>query len=169
MAKDEMDIEDPNGDKALADIARKLLMGKSRDATLELIATEFPDNPIPEVKMKKELAAVTAPLQKKIDELEKAAAANSRNAAWEAKRKPLRDKGLGDAEIEKVEKFMTEKQIFNHEIGYDVYQRNQQIAAPTTSHTAVEMPTTVELLKDPRKWANDEAHKAVDELIAARR
>ena len=163
-----LDKDDLDENAQLAAIHQKLLNGPGRKAYLKMVAEADPAIAIPEVEMDKELQAVTKPLHDKIAELEKANTQNAAMLNMEKRRAPLKAKGLNDEEIGKVEKFMTEKQIFNHEIAYDVYQRNSKIAEPTTSFTAVEMPKTEGLLKDPINWARQEAFKAVNEINAAR-
>lgn len=160
---------DKETESQLGKMALKIASGKNRGKLLALIAEEDPTIPIPEVTMQKEIEAATKPLQEQIAKMQEDSARNAQLADIENKRAPLRKRGLDNEAIKKVETFMLEKKIFDHEVGYENWERSQRVAAPTSaSRSSVEMPTTKELFENPQKWARTEAHKVADELAAAR-
>ncbi len=136
--------------------AKKLLM--KADATVKFPEIETDDRIDKELKSRDEQIKELATKQ-----IEMEARARRETLHTQAREKGLKPEDVEDA--------IVKKGIANWDTAMEYVELSQQ-AAPSTPadyDSAMKMPDTKELWKDPAKWARGETHKAIDELIKRRK
>lgn len=165
MLKDGTEVDDE-----LVILAQKLSANsKTRKPFLKLVKEVDPDVPLPEVEMEADIERATAPLREEIKKLKDE---NEKNASFlniQNKRKPLKEAGLSDTEIDKVEKFMVEKGIANHATALEHIRLNETVAKPREAGGARQPMTlpdivTKEFFADPAKEARKIAGTVLNEI-----
>lgn len=145
-----------------------------RDATLKALQTLNPDTVLPEVRADQKIsAAIEKAKTDALAEFDKKQKERDFNAGIEADREAARTKfKLNDEEFKKVEHLMADRKIASYESAADYYRLMTKPAEPTPSSLrdhSFEMPDRKEmkeLWENPRKWARNQAFKALDELNA---
>ena len=127
-----------------------------------------PNARFPDLDAEDRLAAVTKPLQDKIQELE---TANINSRVEQSRRENHAKCTAAGFDPAVVEKTMTDDKILNYDTAIKYLTAQQRNVQPShIPHTPIKMPDNAkEIAKDPKGWANRTAHAAMDELIAARR
>lgn len=162
-----------DGTTELGKLMSKLILDpKTRKDTMRLVKKIEPERSLPEVDAEDAVAAAVAPLQKKIEEMNTERDRERQLSSWEAKREPLRKKGLGDDDIKKVEQFMVDKQIGNHELAYQLMQQNEKPASPRSAFNMPTLPGSGKkddpLYTNPRQHMRTTLHSMIDDLKAGK-
>lgn len=162
-----------NGTTELGKLMSKLILDpKTRKDTMRLVKKIEPERALPEVDAEDAVAAAVAPIQKKLDDITKEREKEQALSNWEAKREPLRKKGLSEEEIGRVEKFMFDKQIGNHELAHQLMVQNEKVAAPRNAFGMPTLPGSGKkddpLYQNPRQHARQTAHSIIDDLRAGK-
>jgi hypothetical protein len=126
-----------------------------------------PDARFPDLEIEDRLAENNKTWQARLDAQE-AELREDRIERQRAKNhKFVRDEGF---EPDAIEKVMTEEKIASYETAVKFVRAQNAATSPTPgSYTPIRMPeATSDLRKHPIKWAQDTAHKALDELRARR-
>lgn len=155
--------------QALGQTMHRLLSNPElRKTTLGLLKKADPSVALPEVELEERFAELSSAQEKKISDLENKLQQKELQAQRERQFAALRDRGLDPAEVEKT---MVEKRIADYETAAKFLELERQSAPPTpASITPISLPTDAKsILKNPRQWANAEAHAAITELQARRR
>lgn len=172
---DAASLENPidPADAELAALAKSLANDpKTRRQFLSLVKAKNPDQPIPELDLERQVAAMAAPHLKDIADLKARYEQEAQERGVLAKRQALKAKGFTDEDVTAIEKLMIEKQIGSHDTAADFYRMNSQASVPTPStFTQVTMPVAGKDVKAAggiRKWSLNEAHAAVADLKSGR-
>lgn len=170
------DVKDDQPDEhtiQLGKLMKKALGNKeTRKAALQVARSADPTLTIPELEAEAAITAATAPLHEEIKNLKAEQTKKDQLADLAARRKPLVDKGMSADEIKKVEQFMVDKGIADHEIAYRVMTENDRVAAPRSGRfTPPSLPESEDkaLYKDPRGHARKVGHQMVDDFARSRR
>lgn len=159
-AETEVDVE-------LMKLARKVFFDpKTRMRAMKLVKEVEPELHVADLAAEEAVEAATKPLRDEIVKLQERDRERDALLNIEARRKPLRDKGLGDTDIAKIEKLMTEKKILDHEAAYEFMSLNEKVAAPTPLSV---VPVKVQDLgkdfyKNPTQAARTEAARVLDDI-----
>jgi hypothetical protein len=135
MAKIEIDENEYAELKRVADVAQ--MIGKNPEARQRLqeaVAIAAPDQAGPEIRIRKEVTERIGGIESKLDEFlaaqkqereERAAdAAKARlENQWSETRRKARDAGYTDEGLEKLEAFMEENGIANHELAIPAFEK----------------------------------------------
>lgn len=154
--------------QALGQTMHRLLSNPElRKTTLGLLKQADPSVSLPEVELDQRFDAFAAAQQKRIDELEAQAQQRQLADARQKQLDALRAQGLDPAEVERV---MVDKRIADYDTAATYLRMERQTAAPTpASITPIALPEDAKnIVKNPRAWANNEAHKALSEMMAKR-
>ena len=154
--------------QALGQTMHRLLSNPDlRKTTLGLLKQADPSVSLPEVELDQRFDAFAAAQQKRIDELEAQAQQRQLADARQKQLDALRAQGLDPTEVEKV---MVDRRIADYDTAANYLRMERQTAAPTpASITPIALPEDAKaIVKNPRAWATNEAHKALNELMAKR-
>lgn len=163
---DNLSLEDQ---QALGQTMHRLLTNPElRKTTLGLLKKADPSVTLPEVELDERLNSISEAQQKRISELEDKLKAKEIADAREKQLNALRDRGLDPAEVEKT---MVDKRIADYDTAARFLELERQSAPPTPSSiTPIALPEDAKnIVRNPRQWANTEAHKAMSDLLARRR
>lgn len=161
---------EPQVDPEIAELAGKVLGGPHRKDFLRLVKKTDPTIPIPEVDVDEGIEARVKPLEEQIAALKDTNEKNQALLNLNTRRKPLKDKGLSDAEIDAVEKFMVEKGIAKHETAYEFMQEQARVAKPSTPVGGIRQPmqmpevVTKEFFKSPTTEARKVASQVLSDI-----
>lgn len=161
-----MSLEDQ---QALGITMHKLLSNPElRKTTLGLLKKADPSVSLPEIEMEEKLSAVAQQQEEKISSLESKLQQRDLMEQREKKFAQLREKGFDPAEVEKT---MLEKRIADYDTAAQYLELERAAAPPTpASITPITLPDDAKAIaKNPRGWANHEAHLAINDLMAKRR
>jgi len=124
----------------------------------------------PEIEQETQFDASLASRDKKIAELEQRQIEESAQRNRERKHAEATARGLDPAEVEKA---IVEKHIGSWETAMEHVELSKRIAAatPSTFETVRKdvLPDAKEIWGDRRKWAAQQAHASIDEILKARR
>ena len=165
--------KDTSAETEMGKLMSKLIMDpKTRKDTLKLVKKVEPERILPEVEVDEVIQAATAPLQKKIDDMQADREKERQLANLDSRRAPLRAKGLSSEEIKNVEQFMVDKKIGDHEIALQVMKQNEKPATPATRFGVPTLPGSGNkddaLYKNPRQHMRTSLHSMIDDLKAGK-
>lgn len=127
-----------------------------------------PDSKFPDIELEDKMGEQTKELKAEIAKLQEDAQTRDITQRRRENHERVRAAGL---EPDAVEKVMTEEKIASYDtaIKYMKAQNANSRPSPGSGMTPQEMPADwKEIAKNPKQWANREAYKAIDELIAKR-
>ena len=155
--------------QALGVTMHKLLSNPElRKTTLGLLKKADPSVSLPEIEMEEKLFAVAQQQEAKISDLENKLHQKELLEKREKQFAALRERGFDPAEVEKT---MLDKRIADYETAAQYLELERQAAPPTpASITPITLPDDAKAsAKNPRGWANHEAHLAINDLMQKRR
>jgi hypothetical protein len=127
-----------------------------------------PDAKFADIELEDKMSEQTKALQDEITKLREEAQTRDITARRAENHQRIREAGF---EPDAVEKVMTEEKIASYDtaLKYMKAQNANSRPTPPIGLGPQEMPADwKEIAKNPRQWANREAYKAVDELLAKR-
>lgn len=159
--------------RELARLARALANNpETRMTFLRMTKKIDPATPIPELDVLDRVQGAVKPHLEKLEALEKKLLEKEVMEKVSAKRNALRESGHTQADIDAIEKIMVEKQIPDHATAAEFFKMQRQVAQPTPAHLQVtRLPVDKAAIKEAggiRKWGQNEAHTAIDDLRAGR-
>lgn len=163
---DNLSLEDQ---QALGQTMHRLLSNPElRKTTLGLLKKSDPSVSLPEIELEEKLNEVAERQQEKISALESKLAQKELMEKREKQFASLREKGFDPVEVEKT---MVEKRIADYETAAKYLELERSSAPPTpASITPIQLPDDAKaIVKNPRGWANHEAHLAINDLMQKRR
>jgi hypothetical protein len=139
-------------------------------AAKRLLMKADPKVKFPEIETQDAVESSLEKRDKKIEELEQRLIQESAERNLAKRHDEARARGLDPADVEKA---IIERGIGKWETAMEFVELTQRAAAPTPASLNTGLSTVVpsedkEFQKDPAKWANDEAHRVIDELRGRR-
>ncbi|HVH70291.1 MAG TPA: hypothetical protein VNB49_04175 [Candidatus Dormibacteraeota bacterium] len=147
------------------------LLLKNPDVALEakkLAKKVNPELRFPDVEQQEAIAAATADLRKKQEEMEATINKDRIERAQEAKRAELRQQGV---DVAALESFMKENELYSYDKAVKIFGQVNRVAPPTPTNILQDAQKAdfKEWWKDPVKAARAEAEKFFEERGIARR
>lgn len=140
----------------------------SKDAK-RLIKKIDPKVSFPDVDVEDRFEALREETREEAKKREEAERVRRANEAYEATKQRIADRGF---KVEDVEKVMKDKGIANYDTAMEFLENQAQLAPATADSLShgMEMPSEAQdIMKNPKKWAQNMAHTAVNDLIRARK
>lgn len=145
---------------------------KTRDETLKLIKTKYPEVRIPEIEVADRFGAIEKRLEEREAEREKKWAEREAQQTRAKAIEAMRAKGVPDAEVPEVEKLMSEGQIGDPATAAELYVTRRAAATPRSAPSfTFDLPDQKELFgtaSQRKNWARKEAARALAELRGGR-
>jgi len=158
----------------LAMLAKELAENPSTRADmLRLTRKVRPDLPIPELEIEDKLAKHHDAQAKELEAMRVERARDKAEQQLKEKRAKLKaERGLGDEDVERIEKVMMEKRIPDHDTAADYDEWMRQAAQPTPTGykgSPVGHFNLNKFFKNPTQAAREEAAQALSDLRKPRR
>lgn len=140
----------------------------SKDAK-RLIKKIDPKVSFPDVDVEDRFETLRAEQREETKQRDEADRVRRANEAYQATCAKITQRGF---KVEDVEKIMKDKGIANYDTAIEFLENQAQLAPATVDALAhsMEMPSEMaDIAKNPRKWAQNMAHNAVNDLIRQRK
>lgn len=167
-------------DREFLKIAKGVAMDpKTRTEYLRLLKKKHPETAIPEVDMEDKINAMVEskakPYIDKVAKMEADALKKEVEGRIAEQRRLLKEQGYSQADVDAIEKLMTEKQIPSHATAAEHFSMSKKLAQPTpntlTRTASNILPVDKKALKESggvKNWARNEAFKAADDIKSGR-
>ena len=124
----------------------------------------------PEIDQEKVIGDQLSARDKKIEELEQRQIEQAAQARREKSHAEARARGLDPAAVEDA---IVKRKIGDWDTAMEFVEMSNRMAAATPASfdrpSSMNMPDNKDLWKDPRKWAQQQAHAEIDNILKARR
>jgi len=151
--------------------AYKLFHNPEVSARAKRLLTEAdPTIRFPEIDQEKLIGEQLSARDKKIEELEQRQIEQAANARREKSHAEARARGLDPAAVEDA---IVKRKIGDWDTAMEFVELSTRMAASTPASSdrspSMDMPDNKDLWKNPRQWANREAHDEIDKILKQRR
>ena len=142
---------------------------KTRDQVLGIIKTKYPEVRIPELEVQDRVEKLEQRWEKRYEEREKTWQEREAKIARQEAIDAMKAKGVGDAEVEEVEKLMVEAKIGDPATAAEVFVTRRAAAAPRTRPDfTFDLPDQKELFGSPSQRKNWARKMAAQTLVDVR-
>lgn len=142
---------------------------KTRDEVLGIIKKKYPEVRIPELEVQDRVEKIEQKWEKRYEEREKTWQEREAKIARQEAIDAMKAKGVGDAEVEEVEKLMVEAKIGDPATAAEVFVTRRAAAAPRTRPDfTFDLPDQKELFGSPSQRKNWARKMAAQTLVDVR-
>lgn len=132
---------------------------------LKEVVPEYND---PALELEDRLSAKEAELTERVTKFEQAQQQKENKEFWDKEQKAVREEyEFSDEDMEAVKKHMIDNHVGSMRIAARDYANFIKAPAEPTNYqerTGIQLPSMDGLMKDPTRWATDEAFKALGEI-----